>query len=84
MNYKLALKFAKITAFIALGLMIAPLIFKVQYILFVVLAVGIYLVGLIIAVIHFRCPHCNSRLNLNIPKTPYCPYCGNKLDWDEK
>ncbi len=80
MHYKLALIIFNICCFIFICLMVAMLLFKVPYILFGALAVGIGFVGLIITAIFYRCPHCNSRLNVRDPNTPYCPYCGGKLE----
>lgn len=35
---------------------------------------------------HFRCPSCKSsvRTLVSSTKTPYCAWCGQKLDWGEK
>lgn len=33
----------------------------------------------------YRCPNCNSTVNLNIdsPTFPFCSYCGQAIDWSE-
>ena len=41
----------------------------------------VFLIGyLILALVWWRCPHCNSYLRKLSPFATYCPYCGNKLE----
>lgn len=35
---------------------------------------------LILSLIWWRCPHCNSYLHKLTPFSTHCPYCGNKLE----
>ena len=31
---------------------------------------------------HYQCPACSGRLT-KIPTKVYCPFCGQKIDWEE-
>lgn len=34
--------------------------------------------------IYYKCPHCNTYLNIRTLRPKHCPECGHKIDWDEE
>ena len=41
------------------------------------------IIGMIQALLFYKCPHCGQRFNLRGKLPAYCPHCGAKLErWD--
>lgn len=51
----------------------------------------IFVIGLVLVFaahvqlgIFYKCPHCDTYLNIRARRPKHCPECGHKIDWDEE
>ena len=64
----------------AAGILIVMLGNRRQSLTMSAVGAGLMVLGLLQALIFYKCPHCGAHMRLRERKTGYCPECGEKLD----
>ena len=83
MNYKKSKKLSTTLLILALVVAFSLYFFKEPNALFYVLlvmSVALFMAGIIVQIIFYRCPHCRGGLPWRSFLGKYCQHCGKELD----
>ena len=67
----------------AAGILIVMLGNRRQSLTMSAVGAGLMVLGLLQALIFYKCPHCKKRFKLGSRRPSVCPYCGAKLEDDQ-
>ena len=68
----------------AAGILIVMLGNRRQSLTMSAVGAGLMVLGLLQALIFYKCPHCKKRFKLGSRRPSVCPYCGAKLEEDNQ
>ena len=68
----------------AAGILIVMLGNRRQSLTMSAVGAGLMVLGLLQALIFYKCPHCKKRFKLGSRRPSVCPYCGAKLEDTEQ
>ena len=54
---------------------------QVWYLLAVMISASLFVLGFVVKLRYWVCPHCRSSLPWRSICPNYCPHCGEKIDW---
>lgn len=81
MNYRLSERM--MLSACAAGILIVMLGNRRQSLSMSAVGAGLMVLGLLQALIFYKCPHCKKRFKLGSRRPSVCPYCGAKLEDDQ-
>lgn len=64
----------------AAGILIVMLGNRRQSLTMSAVGAGMMVLGLLQALLFYKCPHCKKRFKLGARRPSVCPYCGEKLE----
>ena len=67
----------------AAGILIVMLGNRRQSLTMSAVGAGLMVLGLLQALIFYKCPHCKKRFKIGSRRPSVCPYCGAKLEDDQ-
>ena len=68
----------------AAGILIVMLGNRRQSLTMSAVGAGLMVLGLLQALIFYKCPHCKKRFKIGSRRPSVCPYCGAKLEEDNQ
>ena len=68
----------------AAGILIVMLGNRRQSLTMSAVGAGLMVLGLLQALIFYKCPHCKKRFKIGSRQPSVCPYCGAKLEEDNQ
>ena len=80
MDYKVSER-AMVTS-CAVGILIVMLGNRRQSLMMSAVGAAVMVLGLLQALIFYKCPHCKKRFKLGSRRLSVCPYCGAQLEDD--
>ena len=82
MNYKVSER--AMVSSCAVGILIVMLGNRRQSLMMSAVGAAVMVLGILQALIFYKCPHCKKRFKIGSRRPSVCPYCGAKLEEDEK
>ena len=80
MNYRLSERM--MLSACAAGILIVMLGNRRQSLSMSAVGAGMMVLGLLQALLFYKCPHCKKRFKIGSRRPSVCPYCGAKLEED--
>lgn len=68
----------------AVGILIVMLGNRRQSLMMSAVGAAVMVLGILQALIFYKCPHCKKRFKIGSRRPSVCPYCGAKLEEDNQ